>query len=82
MSCRSLAVYFQGYSTGGKVISISSTVQYTNVLGRGVKEALNANDIEVITASVPASGSVEKRAETLAHSIESKSRGRSVNIVA
>lgn len=49
---------------------------------RGIKEALDANGIEVITTSVPPSGSIENRAEMLRRSIKEKASGRSVNIVA
>ncbi|AEO64521.1 uncharacterized protein THITE_2110748 [Thermothielavioides terrestris NRRL 8126] len=49
---------------------------------RGIKEALSANHAEVITTSVPPSGTIEKRAAKLAEDIEAQARGRSVNIVA
>ncbi|KAI4135031.1 MAG: hypothetical protein LQ347_001012 [Umbilicaria vellea] len=49
---------------------------------RGITTALEANGIEVITASVPASGSIEKRAQKLSEDIEKKAGGKSVNIVA
>ncbi|KAK3394881.1 Alpha/Beta hydrolase protein [Podospora didyma] len=49
---------------------------------RGIKEALSARNIEVITASVPPSGSIEQRAAKLAGDIEAQAKGRSVNIVA
>jgi len=49
---------------------------------RGIKEALSAQNIEVITASVPPSGSIEQRAAKLAKDIEAHANGRSVNIVA
>ncbi|KAK3906728.1 Alpha/Beta hydrolase protein [Staphylotrichum tortipilum] len=49
---------------------------------RGIKEALSANRTEVITASVPPSGSIEARASKLAEDIEAQAQGRSVNIVA
>lgn len=49
---------------------------------RGIKEALSAQNIEVITASVPPSGSIEQRAAKLAKDIETHAYGRSVNIVA
>jgi triacylglycerol lipase len=49
---------------------------------RGIREALSANQTEVITASVPPSGSIEKRAAKLAEDIEAQARGKSVNIVA
>ncbi|KAJ5807568.1 hypothetical protein N7447_011024 [Penicillium robsamsonii] len=49
---------------------------------RGIKEALTARGIEVITASVPPSGSIEVRAEQLARNIETEARGKDVNIIA
>lgn len=49
---------------------------------RGIKEALSARHAEVITASVPPSGSIEKRAAKLAEGIEAQAQGKSVNIVA
>ena len=49
---------------------------------RGITEALTANDIEVITASVPASASIEERAVKLGKDIEQKAGGKSVNVVA
>ncbi|KAI8956709.1 putative triacylglycerol lipase [Daldinia sp. FL1419] len=49
---------------------------------RGITDALRANGIEVITASVPPSGSIEQRAEKLARSIADVARDRSVNIIA
>ncbi|KAK3294983.1 Alpha/Beta hydrolase protein [Chaetomium fimeti] len=48
----------------------------------GIREALSANHAEVITASVPPSGSIEKRAAKLAEDIEAQAHGKSVNIVA
>ncbi|MCJ1246939.1 hypothetical protein MMC30_004150 [Trapelia coarctata] len=49
---------------------------------RGITEALRANGIEVITAHVPASGSIEARAAKLSDDIYNKVGGKSVNIVA
>lgn len=49
---------------------------------RGITEALAAKGIEVITATVPPSGSIEARAAKLAESIERKAKGKSVNIIA
>jgi triacylglycerol lipase len=49
---------------------------------RGITEALIANGIEVITASVPATGSIEERAAKLGKDIAAKAHGKSVNIVA
>jgi triacylglycerol lipase len=49
---------------------------------RGITEAMRANGIEVITASVPASGSIEERAAKLGADIASKANGKSVNIIA
>jgi len=49
---------------------------------RGIKEALNANNIEVITTAVPSSASIEQRAIALMKDIKAKARGKTVNIVA
>lgn len=49
---------------------------------RGITEALAAKGIEVITATVPPSGSIEARAQKLANDIEKKAGGKSVNIIA
>lgn len=49
---------------------------------RGITEALTANGVEVITASVPASASIEDRAAKLSTEIEKKAGGKSVNIIA
>ena len=49
---------------------------------RGITEALAANGIEVITASVPASASIKERAEKLSDEIMNKAHGKSVNIIA
>ncbi|RDI86117.1 T-complex protein 1 subunit gamma [Venturia inaequalis] len=49
---------------------------------RGIREALAQKGIEVITATVPASGSIEARAARLAETIAEKAGGKSVNIVA
>ena len=49
---------------------------------RGIREALSKAGIEVITATVPPSGCIERRAERLAETIEAKAKGKSVNIVA
>lgn len=49
---------------------------------RGITEALTANGVEVITASVPPSASIESRAAKLSENIEAKAQGKSVNIVA
>lgn len=43
---------------------------------------LSQKGIEVIVAAVPASGSIEARAERLAESIAEKASGKSVNIIA
>jgi predicted dinucleotide-binding enzyme len=48
----------------------------------GITQALAAKNIEVITASVPPSGSIEARAARLAEVIEKKANGKAVNIVA
>ncbi|KAJ5341854.1 hypothetical protein N7541_010978 [Penicillium brevicompactum] len=49
---------------------------------RGIREALTARGIEVITATVPPSGSIEDRAKELARDIEAGARGKDVNIIA
>lgn len=49
---------------------------------RGITEALAKKNVEVITAAVPPSGSIEARAEKLAEVIETKAKGKSVNIIA
>lgn len=49
---------------------------------RGIREALSKAGIEVITATVPPSGSLERRAQRLAETIEEKANGKSVNIIA
>ncbi|KAL2071248.1 hypothetical protein VTL71DRAFT_12483 [Oculimacula yallundae] len=49
---------------------------------RGITDAMLANGIEVITASVPASGSIEERALKLGQDIAAKANGKSVNIIA
>ena len=49
---------------------------------RGITEALTANGIKVVTATVPASASIEERAEKLGQDIEQKAGGESVNVVA
>ncbi|KAI0881830.1 alpha/beta-hydrolase [Annulohypoxylon maeteangense] len=54
------------------------TIQYW----RGISDALEANGIQVITATVPPSGSIQQRAEKLAHGIAQVAQGKSVNIIA
>ncbi len=48
----------------------------------GIREALAARGVEVITAAVPPSGRIEARAEKLAEAIEKQARGKAVNIIA
>lgn len=48
----------------------------------GIKEALTAHGTEVLTATVPPSGSIEERAAQLREHILANSKGRPVNIVA
>ncbi|KAK3937392.1 Alpha/Beta hydrolase protein [Diplogelasinospora grovesii] len=48
----------------------------------GIKDALNAQQIEVITASMPPSGSIENRALKLGQDIAKRCQGKSVNIIA
>ena len=49
---------------------------------RGIAEALRANGSSVITTSVPASATIEERAEKLGRDIEDQAHGARVNIVA
>ncbi|KAI1850210.1 hypothetical protein JX266_004068 [Neoarthrinium moseri] len=49
---------------------------------RGISDALKANGVEVITAAVPPSGSIEERAEKLGQHIAEAAQGKSVNIIA
>lgn len=49
---------------------------------RGIREALTAQGVKVITATVPPSASIEERAEELAREIEAGARGKDVNIIA
>lgn len=49
---------------------------------RGIAEAMSKNGIEVITTHVPASSSIEERAAKLSSDIETKAKGKSVNIIA
>ncbi|KAF2401806.1 triacylglycerol lipase [Trichodelitschia bisporula] len=49
---------------------------------RGITEELSRRGVEVITARVPPSGSIEARAARLAASIAEKASGKSVNIIA
>lgn len=49
---------------------------------RGITYALRENGIKVITTSVPATGSIEERAEKLGKDIAAKADGKSVNIIA
>lgn len=48
----------------------------------GIKDALTANNVQVITPSVPPSGSICERAEKLSCEIADKAHGRRVNIIA
>lgn len=49
---------------------------------RGITEAMRANGIEVIIATVPPSASIEDRALRLGQQIAEKANGKKVNIVA
>ena len=49
---------------------------------RGIREALEANGVEVILTSVPPSASIEERAAELGEEIKQKAGGKSVNIIA
>lgn len=66
---------FDEFRLGGKIFP---AIHYW----RGITEALTANGVEVITASVPASASIEDRAARLSTEIEKKAGGKSVNIIA
>jgi triacylglycerol lipase len=48
---------------------------------RGITDALAAQGVEVITAVVPPSGSVEARAKKLGEDIAKKANGKSVHII-
>jgi hypothetical protein len=48
----------------------------------GIKQALAAKGIEVITASVPPSETIEVRAQRLAEDIAEQAGGKAVNIIA
>ena len=48
----------------------------------GITQALAAKGVEVVTAVVPPSGSIEARAAKLAEAIEGKANGKAVNIIA
>lgn len=49
---------------------------------RGIKDAYSINGVEVITAPVSPSASIEQRAEQLLQGIENRAEGRKVNIIA
>lgn len=49
---------------------------------RGIREALQHAGVEVITTSVPTTGSIKDRAEALHEQIRDKASGKDVNIVA
>lgn len=49
---------------------------------RGITDVMRANGIEVITAHVPATGSIEERALKLGKDIAAKADGKQVNIIA
>lgn len=49
---------------------------------RGITDALAEKDVEVITAAVPPSGSIEARGGALGRVISEKAAGKSVNIIA
>lgn len=49
---------------------------------RGIKEAFQKNNIQVITTAVPTTASIEERARALHHAIRAHAEGQSVNIVA
>jgi triacylglycerol lipase len=49
---------------------------------RGIKEAMHEHNIEVITTTVPTTGSIEERARALHQEIKTKACGKDVNVVA
>jgi triacylglycerol lipase len=49
---------------------------------RGIKEAMAMNGIELITAHVPASASIEERAQRLCNYVGIQGKGKDVNIIA
>jgi triacylglycerol lipase len=49
---------------------------------RGIKEAMRAHDIEVITTHVPTTGSIVERAQALHEDIRTKAAGKNINIIA
>ena len=49
---------------------------------RGIKEAMSARNIEVITTVVPTTGTIAERAQALRGEIREKAGGRNVNIIA
>ena len=49
---------------------------------RGITDALLQKGVQVITAAVPPSGSIEARAERLGEAIARRAGGKSVNIIA
>ena len=49
---------------------------------RGIREALTARGVTVITSAVAASASIEERAEDLAETISARAAGEKVNIIA
>ncbi|RMZ77138.1 hypothetical protein DV737_g4492, partial [Chaetothyriales sp. CBS 132003] len=49
---------------------------------RGIREALEQKGIEVITTTVPTTGSIEERALVLHEQIKTKAPGKDVNIIA
>ena len=73
-----LAHGLMGFDTLQLAGSILPGVQYW----RGIVAALRANGVDVITASVPPSASIEERALKLSEDIAKRADGRSVNIIA
>lgn len=49
---------------------------------RGIREALSVKGIEVVTASVPPSGTIQQRAKELERCIATGACGKDVNIIA
>jgi triacylglycerol lipase len=66
---------FNELRLGGKHLP---SIQYW----RGITKAMQTHGIEIITTSVPASGSIEERAAKLGHDIKGKAAGKKVNVIA
>ncbi|KAF7846109.1 hypothetical protein BT93_L5232 [Corymbia citriodora subsp. variegata] len=49
---------------------------------RGITEAYQQNNVEVITTAVPSTGSIKERAEVLHDQIKTRAKGKDVNVIA